>query len=61
MAQFEQNNKAQLAGMIEWEKKKAAQMVWLNVNGLETVSGGGDIDGSNKRQRTEQKNIITYF
>ena len=51
MAKFEKNNKAQLAGMTEWEKKKASHMAWLNVNRLETLPDGGDINGSNKRQR----------
>ena len=53
MAKFEKNNKARLAGMTEREKKKSAHVACLNVNGLETVPDGGDIDGSNKRQRTE--------
>ena len=52
MVKFEKNNKARLAGMIEWENKKAAHVAWMNVNGLETVPDGGDIYGSNKRQRT---------
>ena len=53
MAKFEQNNKARLAGMTEWEKKKAAHVAWLNFIGLETVPDSGGIDSSNKRQRTE--------
>ena len=52
-AKFEQNNKERLAGMIEWQKKKEARVAWLNVNGLEMVPDGGDIDGSNKGQQIE--------
>ena len=53
MAKLEQNNKARLAVMTELENEKEAHVAWLNVNGLETVPDGGEIDGSNKRQQTE--------
>ena len=37
MDKFEQNNKDKLAGMTEWEQKKAANVAWLNVNVLEKL------------------------